>query len=416
MAAPSRARVLRVLLFLSVPPLVGLLGLLAARWVPPGGTLPVASAKDGPTLRLVRHFRASFARPLLLTHAPGEPGHVYVVEQAGRVLRLANTPDATPTPFLDVRAQVSTRHNEEGLLGLAFHPGHAENGRLFVYYSATRPRRSVLSEWRRGADGRVDPESERVLLEVPQPWGNHNGGMIAFGPDGKLYVSLGDGGSAGDPKGTGQDRGDLLGAISRLDVDARSPGLEYGIPPDNPFVGQAGVRPEVWAYGLRNVWRFAFDRETGALWGADVGQNAWEEVDLLERGKNYGWRGYEGFAVYDADVAAQVREHAEPLAAYSRSEGGSVTGGYVYRGQAAPSLRGWYLYADYVSGSVWGLRRRADAPAARGAEAKHHPRAQGVEVRKLLKSGLAIASFGEDAAGEVYVCAFDGAIYRVADR
>ncbi len=394
-------------------PLAGLAAFLAFKYVPAGGILPVAAAGGGPAVRLERAFRVSFQRPLFLTHAPGEPGQVVVVEQAGRILRLKLDPGAQPETVLDIAARVSTRHNEEGLLGLAFHPGYAENGRAFVYYSASRPRRSVLAEVARGESGRLDPASERVLLEVPQPWGNHNGGMIAFGPDGKLYVSLGDGGSAGDPKNNGQDRSTLLGAILRLDVDGEQP---YAVPEDNPFVGMGSARGEVWAYGLRNVWRFSFDRQTGEVWAGDVGQNAWEEVDLLQRGGNYGWRGYEGFAVYDDDVAATIEDHREPLAAYGRDEGGSITGGYVYRGAKVPALRGWYVYADYLSGAVWALRQRPDAPAASRSEASLHPRAQGVEVHKLLKSGLPIASFGEDAAGELYVCAFDGAVYRIVAR
>lgn len=377
--------------------------------VPVGGTLAVGS-QGGPSVQLVRAFNgATFERPVGAVWAPGG-ADAYVIEQAGRVVRIP--PGGAPEPFLDLSPRVSRGHNEEGLLGLAFHPDYAANGRLFVDYSAADPRRSVIAELRRGEDGTVSPASLKALLEVPQPYGNHNGGHLAFGPDGKLYVGLGDGGAGGDPQGNGQDLGTLLGAILRLDVDAPGAGRPYGIPADNPFVGRAGARGEIWAYGLRNPWRFSFDRATGELFAGDVGQWTWEEVDRIERGGNYGWRRTEGFALFDEETPAD--DPLPPLAAYGRDEGGSITGGFVYRGSAIPELVGWYVYGDFVSQAVWALRRSPQAPTQDAAAAAVHPVAEGVELGKLLKSGIMLASFGEDPAGELYLVGLGGGVYRLA--
>ena len=351
-----------------------------------------------PALELERLFPAlTFERPVLLTHAGDGSGRVYVVEQHGVIHRIdPATPERTDV-FLDISARVSRRGNEEGLLGLAFDPGFTENGRFYVYYSAASPRRSVLSRFETGSGGQGDPASESVLLEVPQPYSNHNGGMIEFGPDGMLYVALGDGGSAGDPQRHGQDLGTLLGTILRIDVTSGA-GAPYAIPADNPFVGRSGARGEIWAYGLRNAWRFSFDRETGDLWAGDVGQNALEEVDVVRRGGNYGWSVMEGSHCFRS-ASCNADDFEPPVAEYGREMGCSITGGYVYRGERLPDLRGVYLYADFCSGRIWGLRYDGERVT---------------EQAQLARAEFQIPSFGEDEAGEVYVLGFDGGIYRFA--
>jgi glucose/arabinose dehydrogenase len=339
-------------------------------------------------------------RPVALAPLPDGSGDLVVVEQRGIVKRFAPGA-ATATVFLDLAARVSASGNEEGLLGIAIHPRFAENRAFFVYYSAAGPRRSVLSRFQAdGPGGTADPGGERVLLEVPQPYSNHNGGQIAFGPDGMLYVALGDGGAGGDPHGHGQNRATLLGSILRLDVDGSAPGLAYGIPADNPFVGAAdGSRPEIWAYGLRNPWRFSFDRETGALYAGDVGQNEVEEVDRIVRGGNYGWNAMEGSRCYQPAQGCPRAGLELPIAEYPHGQGRSITGGYVYRGAALPALRGRYLFADYVEGRVWSIPAQGAGP--------HAP-------QPLLATGLYVSAFGEDAAGELYVLDHgNGRIYRL---
>lgn len=338
----------------------------------------------------------TFRRPVQAVVAPGDVETVYVVEQAGRIIAMKNTQEASkPRVVLDIKDAVHDKHNEEGLLSLAFHPEHADNGRLVVYYSANKPRRGVVSEFRMNEDRTaIDPSSERVLLEVEQPWGNHNGSTVLFGPDGMLYVSYGDGGAANDPYGAGQDRSNLLGTVVRIDVDRKDEGLEYAIPADNPFVGVEGVRGEIWAYGLRNVWRMSFDRETGQLWGGDVGQNAWEEIDIITKGGNYGWKPREGFVAFEG-YRGEVDPDAnyiDPVTVYPRDKGISVTGGYVHRGDVQPSMEGIYFYADYGSGRIWGLR---------------HDGTNVTDEREVFqKGGYFISSFGELADGRLVVCVF----------
>ncbi len=352
-----------------------------------------------PTLELERVFPAlTFERPVFLTHAGDGSGLVYVVEQHGVVHRIVPGPPERSEVFLDISARVSRRGNEEGLLGLAFDPAFAENGRFYVYYSAASPRRSVLSRFALGRGGVGDDASESVLLEAPQPYSNHNGGMIAFGPDGMLYVALGDGGSSGDPQRHGQNIDTLLGTILRIDVTEPEGGAPYAIPADNPFAGRDDARGEIWAFGLRNAWRFSFDRETGDLWAGDVGQNALEEVDVVRRGGNYGWNIMEGSRCFrSASCEASIFE--APVVEYGRDFGCSITGGYVYRGQRLPELRGVYLYADYCSGRIWGLRWDGERVT---------------EQAQLARATFQIPSFGEDEAGEVYVLGFDGGIYTFA--
>ena len=340
----------------------------------------------------------SLSRMVGIAYAKDRSDRLYVVLQPGRIVSFPNDPGADSAElFLDIRDRVNDRGEEEGLLGLAFDPQYAANGHFYVYYSASGPRRSVVSRFSVSTDGRrANPGSERVLLEVPQPFSNHNGGQIAFGPDGYLYIGLGDGGSRGDPQGNGQDLSTLLGSILRIDVSAVDSTGAYAIPADNPFVGRGGARPEIWAYGLRNPWRFSFDRATGDLWTADVGQNSFEEVDIVKPGLNYGWNIMEGGHCFDGPGCDRAGLEM-PVAEYGREGGCSVTGGYVYRGSRLPSLYGAYVYGDYCSGRIWALRHD-------GEEVTDH--------MQIVDSGLRIPSFAEDSSGELYILSFDGTIYR----
>jgi glucose/arabinose dehydrogenase len=373
-----------------------------------------------PTVYLTPAFpRLNFARPVFLTHAGDASDRIFVVEQYGRVRVFKNEHGAAEADvFLDIRDKVQMKHNEEGLLALAFHPEYKTNGRLFLYYTPKSARgeskRNRLAEYRVSADdpNKADPASERVILDIEQKYGNHNGSTLLFGADGYLYMSHGDGGLANDPDNNAQNLGTLLGKITRIDINNKSDGREYAIPSDNPFVDQAkypGARPEIWAYGLRNVWRMSFDRLTGNLWAGDVGQNAWEEVDLIVKGGNYGWRVREGQHDFLADESVVKSTLIEPLAEYSHREGLSITGGHVYNGDKYPALDGVYFYADYATGRVWGLKYSDGKVQVNG------------EVL-AGKERTFIASFGEDEAGELYVCAFDrmdgkgGRILRVTGR
>lgn len=362
---------------------------------PPIGAMRFTSAFEG----------LQVSRPIWFGTAPGDEGARYVVEQSGRIRVFEPDRPRDATVFFE--RPVSRDNNEEGLLGLAFHPRYADNGLLYIYYSAANPRRSIISELRRHPmdPRRADAGSERVLLEVAQPYGNHNGGDLHFGPDGLLYISLGDGGAGGDPEGHGQRTETLLGSILRIDVDRTDPacGLAYGIPPSNPFAaercqpGEPGAgRPEIWAWGLRNVWRMSFDRATGELWGADVGQDEEEEVNLIEGGHNYGWNAVEGRRCF-VDGCDQ-RAYTAPVWSYTHDQGESVTGGYVYRGPSLPELWGAYVFGDYTSGRIWALR------PVPGGEA---------DVQVIADTRRQIVSFGEGPDGELYVVTFDDGIGRL---
>lgn len=348
----------------------------------------------------------SFERPVDLQQPPGESDRLFVVEQRGRIYSFPNERSAGEADlFLDITNRVSRDGNEEGLLGLAFHPDYPQNGEFFVYYSASSPRRSVLARYR------VDPNdptsaqvaSEEVILEVDQPAGNHNGGQIAFGPDDYLYVALGDGGAANDRFDNGQDRTTLLATILRIDPDGSTSGRAYGIPSDNPYVGNdQGYREEIWAWGLRNPWRFSWDPETGTMWTGDVGQNSYEEIDVVEKGANYGWPIMEGTHCFPPDEAQDCdrSDLTEPIVEYPRTDGISVTGGFVYRGDRLSALDGRYVYADYGSGNVWALE---------------HENGEAVDNRLIVDSGRSISSFGTDRSHRLYLLAFDGTIYRLAE-
>ena len=339
-----------------------------------------------------------------LTYAEHESGRLFVVLQPGRIVVFENDPGVeSARTFLDIRERVNDSGNEEGLLGLAFDPAFADNGHFYVNYTASGPRRTVVSRFSASADDpdRADHDSELVFMEVAQPYRNHNGGHIALGPDGMLYVGLGDGGSGGDPRGNGQDTSTLLGSILRIDVSALDETGGYAVPPDNPFAGGGGTaRGEIWAYGLRNPWRFSFDRVTGDLWAADVGQNLYEEVNVVRPGLNYGWNVMEGSHCFRRE-SCDARGLEMPVAEYGRDGGCSVTGGYVYRGRRMPSLYGAYLYGDFCSGKIWALR---------------HDGAAVTEQMLIADTGLSISSFGEGPSGEVYVLTFEGAVYRFGGR
>ncbi|MHA2497031.1 MAG: PQQ-dependent sugar dehydrogenase [Candidatus Hodarchaeales archaeon] len=342
----------------------------------------------------------SFDRPVDFQHANDGTNRVFVVEQAGKIHVFNNSAIVSSTTiFLDITNQVSRAGNEEGLLGLAFHPDYQLNGQFYVYYSAVTPRRSVVARYNvsSGEANIADPTSEVILLEIPQPYSNHNGGQVVFGPDGYLYIGLGDGGSGGDPLGHGQNRSTLLGSIIRVDVDNPANGMNYGIPPDNPFVGnQEAFREEIWAYGLRNPWRFSFDN--GQLWAADVGQNRIEEINIIEAGKNYGWNIKEGTQCYNPSSGCNSTGLVDPIWEYGHSVGRSITGGFVYRGSKLPDLQGSYIFGDWVSGLLWAL-------SYNGSES--------LTVVELQETSLAIAAFGIDEENELYILAFDGHIYQL---
>lgn len=356
----------------------------------------VPSAPDGSRYRL-ETVATAFERPLLVTHAGDGSGRLFIVEQAGYVY--VQPPDSLQRIlFMDVNGLVSRDANERGLLGLAFHPDYAENGQFFINYT-DRGGDTVVARYTVSADdpNRVDVNSGETLVTIEQPYPNHNGGHLAFGPDGYLYIGMGDGGSAGDPENYGQNPAALLGKMLRIDVDGAAP---YAVPPDNPFVGDERFAPEIWAWGLRNPWRFSFDRLTGDLYIADVGQNQFEEVNFQAAdspgGENYGWRYQEGTPRYSGEPLPEGLTN--PFAEYSHREGCSVTGGYVYRGAALPELQGIYFFGDYCTGFVWASWRDAD-----GAW----------QTERFLESGQVISSFGEDEAGELYLVDHGGTIYRL---
>lgn len=342
----------------------------------------------------------SLDRMVYLTHAGDGTDRLFVLLQPGHIMLFPNDQSVqSATVFLDIRERVSDRGNEEGLLGLAFDPDYATSGHLYLYYTASAPRRSVVSRFSVHPDdpNRADPASEHIILEVPQPFANHNGGMLDFGPDGLLYIGLGDGGSAGDPQGNGQDPTTLLGSILRIDPGSPGDGRSYSMPPDNPFVGMGSFREEVWAYGLRNPWRFSFDPETADLWAGDVGQNNYEEVDIIRPGRNYGWNVMEGLHCFLRSCDQTGLEF--PVIEYPLTgDNCAVTGGYVYRGSRLPSLYGAYVYSDFCSGMIWALR---------------HGGQQVTEHLLLTDTDLRIPSFGEDASRELYILSFDGTIYRL---
>lgn len=337
--------------------------------------------------------------PLYLT-APAADLRLFIVEKSGGI-RIVKDGTLLPTPFLDLAARVSGS-SEQGLLGLAFDPEYATNGRFVVHYTDLAGN-TVLSRFQVSADpDRADAASEQLILTAAQPAANHNGGQVAFGPDGLLYLGLGDGGGSGDPEGRGQIRTDLLGSILRIDLRTVDP---YTVPADNPFVGNADARPEIWSYGLRNPWRFSFDRANGDLYIADVGESHLEEIDISTpadgagKGANYGWSIMEGSQCFRGAGCDQTGL-TPPVFEYSHQEGCSITGGYVYRGSAIPSLQGHYFYADFCQGWVRSFQYAGGAVT----DETSWP---------TLSPGGSILSFGEDSAGELYVVQASGGIFKI---
>ena len=353
--------------------------------------LPLSAAIE------LRPVLAGLASPVFITHAGDGSNRLFVVEQQGTILVL-QPGTATTSRFLDIQSKV-TAGGERGLLGLAFHPRYAANGRFFVYYTRDPDGAIVVAEYKVSANPDVAQTAETVLLTIPHPtFANHNGGMLAFGPDHLLYIGVGDGGSANDPSNNAQDVDVLLGKILRIDVDRQdaSTGTAYAIPADNPFVNAAG-RDEIFAYGLRNPWRFSFDRVTGVQWAGDVGQVTREEVDMpIVRGGNYGWRVYEGFSCTGNDpTLCDAARYRLPILDYEHTGGRcAITGGYVYRGNAAALPGGTYVYGDYCSGEIFAW--------------------DGTRQTLLQRTPLLISSFGEDENGEIYVVDLNGTVSRIA--
>ena len=355
--------------------------------VPPvTDTPPSATTFPDPSAYQWQEIVSGLQRPVDL-QVDGS-GRLFIIEKVGRI-RIFQDGQLLEQPFLDISDRVGSSGNEQGFLGLAFHPQYAKNGRFFVNYT-DKQGDTVIARFQVSSDpNHADPNSEVGVLGADQPFPNHNGGVLTFGPDGYLYAGLGDGGSGGDPFGNAQNTNTILGKILRIDVDSTEP---YAIPPDNPFGN------EVWVYGLRNPWRISFDRLTGDLYIGDVGQNAWEEIDFLPAGSpgrtNFGWNLREGAHDYKGSASPDL---TEPVADYSHQEGGcSVTGGYVYRG-SMPEWNGIYLYGDYCTGLIWGLIHSND----------------GWQKQQLFDMAVTITSFGEDEAGEIYLLSDSGMVYRL---
>ena len=382
----------------------------------PGGVLGVillalSCSAQGTTYGVVPAFPDIFlGQPTDIRAANDGSDRLFVCDKAGKIYVFDNDPSVTSTrTFLDLTAVVITP-SEMGLLGVDFHPNYSENGYFYVNYNAredgkdyTRISRFTVSAEDPDA---ADPNSEVIMLQFVQPFKNHDGGQIAFGPDGYLYIATGDGGSGSDPLNAGQDLRTLLGKILRIDVDNPDEGLAYGVPETNPFAGNSHYMPEIYAWGLRNPWRFSFDSETGQLWCGDVGQNLYEEIDIIEKGGNYGWRIMEGFHCFnpnnpnDRNFDCDSVSLIAPVWEYDHSGGNvSITGGYVYRGENLPGLQGDYIYADFASGRVWALTHTPDATS-----------------NVLIQdTPLNISTFGIDEAGELYIGGFDGKIYEIVE-
>jgi glucose/arabinose dehydrogenase len=363
-----------------------------------------AKAADSPiALRLILD---GFTKPVYVADAGDGSGRLFVVEKRG-LIRIVRDGERIKEPFLDLRSKVTSDGNEQGLLSVAFHPQYPENGRFFVAYTDLKGD-LVVERYEVSPDDPdvTDPASGVEVLLIPKPYDDHNGGLVLFGPDGYLYLGVGDGGAPAEPARNGQDLKRLLGKIVRIDVDRAEDGHAYAVPADNPFVGVPGARPEIWAYGLRNPWRFSFDRETGDLFIADVGLWMKEEVDIhpadTPGGQNYGWNVYEGSICHQPPDTGycEMGGLTHPVATYDHGEDCAIIGGYVYRGAAIPALVGTYVLGDICSGQIKQMKRTGET----------------WEITGLLATPLAITSFGEDARGELYVTDLDGGLYRVVER
>ena len=335
-------------------------------------------------------------RPIHVTHAGDGTDRVFVVDQSGLIHVLPNDPAARQaTIFADIRERTHqfSQDDEEGVLGFAFHPDYKSNGQFFVYYNTESGDRKIyLSRFSVSKDNpnKADEDSEEILMTIQQPFANHNGGPMAFGPDGYLYIGMGDGGGRNDPEYSAQDNSSILGCVLRIDVDHKGDGKNYAIPKDNPFVDQKNVPGEIFAYGIRNPWRVAFDSKTGSLWLADVGQDLWEEINIIRKGGNYGWSAREGSFAFGNNEASTDVTGIAPVWEYDHRIGKSITGGHVYRGSKLPELAGHYLYGDYVSGKLWAL---------------HYDEQAGKVIRNVAIpwNGLNVLAFGEDEHGEAFV-------------
>ena len=374
----------------------------------PNALPPVPPPQPPPPLSVVIEpvfTQLSFSSPVAMMQSPGDDTRWYVVEQRGIVRVFDHDVNvASSSVYLDIDSRVDSSANEAGLLGMAFHPDFQNNGQVFLSYTRGGPLTSVVSRFTVDPNsGLPDPASEFIVLTVPQPFGNHNGGNLAFGPGGNLYIGFGDGGGGGDPEENGQDTHNILGAIVRVDVDGAPP---YAIPIDNPFATNSQCMagfgtmdcPEIYAWGLRNPWRFSFDLQNGDLWVADVGQGSWEEVDRVGLGLNYGWDEREGAHCFEPANGCSLN-NVDPITEYDHSVGQSITGGYVYRGSRIPALQGIYIFGDFVSGRIWGIPADSE---------------QGVVADELMHTSLGISSFAQSPDGEIYVIDYGaGEIHQI---
>ena len=371
-----------------------------------------------------------YKKPVFITSSPNNAKLLYIVEQAG-LIKIINDGKKLSRPFFDINKRVVNPNrpgDERGLLGFAFHPNHTNNGKFYINYM-DNDGNTIISEFSTNSELRADHKSERIILKLKQPYGNHNGGDIQFGPDGYLYISIGDGGKAGDPLNAGQDLSSLFGKIIRIDIEQKP----YGIPKSNPFFGQTNKRGEIWAWGLRNVWRFSFDKQTGDKYLADVGQNKWEEVNFepasSKGGLNYGWRIMEANHCYDPKENCPTEGLIKPIIEYPNDanhpafafriieelsfsetdvEGCSVTGGYVYRGQRIKSMQGQYIFGDYCSGNIWTLK------VVNGKAINFKNRTEEINIGGGEFTTY-ISSFGQDSDGEIYIIDYNGGIYKLIE-
>jgi glucose/arabinose dehydrogenase len=400
---------LRALLPITRPLLLGFFALSTLVLLTHGlflNAAPVTAKPEGewPSVSLQEIISAGLVKPVHITHAGDGSWRLFIVEQDGRI-RIYQNGALLATPFLNIGDRVRSTGDEEGLLSVAFPPDYATKRYFYVYY-VNNPGDLVIARFHVPAatPNQANPHSEQILLTIPHPgFSNHNGGQLAFGQDGYLYIGTGDGGGGGDPNNNGQNPATLLGKMLRLDVESPAGSATYLVPSTNPFVGNPAVQDEIWALGLRNPWRFSFDRATGALYIADVGQNQLEEINVQAAssagGENYGWRCYEGTLPYNTTGCGPQSQYTFPVYEYGRALGCSVTGGHVYRGAAHSALSGIYLYTDYCSGRIWGLRQGTNV----------------WENHEFLAAGFGISSFGEDEAGEIYAAnRSNGRIYRLA--